>query len=65
MQSSRGGSVSVGVFIQSSLEYVPVRVAQGVEAWLDSTRLVQRIAGSNPASGVDVCVRLCMCNFEQ
>ena len=39
----------------------PVRVAQGVEAWPDSTRLVHRIAGSNPASGMDVCVRLCVC----
>ena len=43
----------------------PVRVAQGVEAWPDSTRLVQRIAGSNPASGMDVCVCLCVCNLKQ
>ena len=43
----------------------PVRVAQGIEAWPDSTRLVQRIAGSNPASGMDVYVRLCVCNLKQ
>ena len=44
---------------------MPVRLAQGVEAWPDSTRLVQRIAGSNPASAMDVCVRLCVCNLKQ
>ena len=44
----------------SELREQPVRVAQGVEAWPDSARLVQRIAGSNPASGMDVCVRLCV-----
>ena len=44
---------------------LPVRVAQGVEAWPESTRLVQRIAGSNPASGMDVCVRLCVCNLKR
>ena len=43
----------------------PVRVAQGVEALPDSTRLVQRIKGSNPASGIDVCVRLCVCHLKQ
>ena len=43
----------------------PVRVAQGVEAWPDSTRLVRRTAGSNPASGMDVCVRLCVYNLKQ
>ena len=43
---------------------MPVRVAEGVEAWPDSTRLVQKIAGSNPASGMDVCVRLCVCNLK-
>ena len=40
-------------------------MAQGVEAWLNSTHLVQRIAGSNPASGMDVCARLCVRNKKQ
>ena len=43
----------------------PVRVAQGVEAWPASTRFVQRSAGSNSASGMDVCVRLCVCNLKR
>ena len=41
-------------------EVLPVRMAHG----LDPTRLIQRVAGSNRTSGMDVRVRLCVCKMK-